>query len=138
MGKPGVGKELSCFCAARSHLAESNDLAAGIEFLNTLRQLRQRNQLTSYIGNLKFVLLPDVEQEQVLTSVEPLLKFFNLYRGCAHLGFGLPHPLVKAAYNGILTQNVHQVYREHGIFEKSGRFDSGTLARSALPNVPIY
>src|SRR5208283_799831 len=65
VGEPSLAENLHCLCTARSHLAQRDDLATGIKFPHARRQLVQGNQLPADVGDLEFVFVADIKQEQI-------------------------------------------------------------------------
>ena len=60
-----------------------HNLAAGIQFVNTLGQLSERNQIAIDVADLVFMRLANVEHEQVFAGIKPTLQFFYLnFRNC--------------------------------------------------------
>src|SRR5271167_4594027 len=74
---------------AWSHLANSNDLLARIQLVQTLRKLRQRNQVSSDVGYLIFVLVAHIQQEQIFALIEALFQLFSLNLRNTHSDFSL-------------------------------------------------
>ena len=61
--KSCLAQELDGFGAAPSHLAVGHDLAAGIEFVNPLGQLVERDEMTPEVGDLILVRLAHVQDK---------------------------------------------------------------------------
>ena len=66
-------QEVHCLRAARAGAAVSHDLAAGVEFMNTLRKITQRNQMSANVAYLLFVRLADVQDKDVFSRIQPPL-----------------------------------------------------------------
>ena len=60
--------------AAWSHLAESDDLFARIQLIQTLRKLGQRDQVPSDIGYLILIFIAHLQQEKTIALIEALLE----------------------------------------------------------------
>src|SRR5271170_371687 len=86
-----LSQKLRGLLAATTALAVDNDLAAAVEFIDACRQVAQRNEFRSEVGDLVFVRLAHVEHEEVFAGVESALEFdradlrdtvLNLCRRC--------------------------------------------------------
>ena len=67
-------QQFNRFDAARSHLAQSHNLLPGAELIQTLQQLRQRDEVPADIGDLVFVLIAHIEQKNVFTGIPLALE----------------------------------------------------------------
>src|SRR5205814_7141106 len=73
LAESGLTQEIHRFRAAHARAAVSHDLAAGVEFMNTLRKITQRNQMSANVAYLIFVRLADVQDKDVFSRIQPPL-----------------------------------------------------------------
>src|SRR5207245_5363289 len=65
--------------AAHPGAAMGDDLTAGIEFVDALRQIAQRNQMAANVADLIFVWLAHIQDEDIFACVQFLLELFHLH-----------------------------------------------------------
>src|SRR5580658_912351 len=95
-GEAGLLQESYCLGAAAAHLAVDYDFAAGIQFVNAIGQVVQRNQMSANVADLIFVRLTHVEHEEIFFRVETTIQLFylNFRKSCSH-GLFLPTNAAK-------------------------------------------
>src|SRR5579864_1250475 len=79
-------QECNCLGAASAHFAMDHNFAAGIQLVDPLRQIVQRNQVSAQVADLIFMRLAHVENKHVVLLVQTALQFFylNLRNSVAH------------------------------------------------------
>ena len=76
----GFLEEIDGLCAAYATFAVSDDFAARVEFVDTLGQIAERDQVAANIADLVLVRLTDVKDEDVFVGVQAPLEFLPLRR----------------------------------------------------------
>ena len=77
MVKTRLAQHLHCFCAARAHFADSDNVPVHVEFVKPLRQFRERDQLPADVGDFVLELIAYIKQKEILSSIQPLFQFFD-------------------------------------------------------------
>jgi hypothetical protein len=70
-----LAEKVDCLGAAASHFAVGDDLAIGIELVEALGQIVERDEMTAEVGDLVFVGLAHVEDEKLFAGVETAFQF---------------------------------------------------------------
>src|SRR5512146_943100 len=71
----GFLEEIDGLCAAYATFAVSDDFAARVEFVDTLGQIAERDQVAAEVADLVFMRLADIEHEDVVAGIEAALEF---------------------------------------------------------------
>ena len=69
----GLPQEVHRLRAARAGAAVSDDLAAGVEFINAFRKITQWDQVSANVADLIFVRLANVQDEDVFSRIQTSL-----------------------------------------------------------------
>jgi hypothetical protein len=84
--EPPLLKEFHSLHSPRAHLAKGHNLLAGIQLVQPLWQLGQGDEMSSDVGYFKFILVANIEQEEILAMIEAALQIFSLNFGDTHFG----------------------------------------------------
>jgi hypothetical protein len=86
-------KIFDSFDTPRSHLAHGHNLLEGIQFIETLWQLRKRDEVTANVRYLILILIAHIQEKHAISLIESLFEFFGLdfrYAHCGPLSFADP------------------------------------------------
>ncbi len=70
----GLLQELRCFLAAAAALAVDYDLAAAIQFADTLLQVAEGNEVATDLGYFEFMGFAYIEQKEIFARISLLLE----------------------------------------------------------------
>src|SRR5205823_3841408 len=76
-----LAQEVHSLGAAHTGAAVGHNFAAGVEFVDALGQIAQRDKISINVADLVLVRLADIEHENVFTGIEPTLQFLYLNFG---------------------------------------------------------
>jgi hypothetical protein len=80
-------QQFHSFYASRPHLAERHDLLSGVQLVEAPGQLRERNEVSPYVGNLVLIFFAYIEKKEVFAMIEAAFQVFGLDLGDTHFGF---------------------------------------------------
>jgi len=88
LAETGLAEEVDGLRGTLAALAVRNDFARGIEFMNAARELAERDQVSVQIADLIFVGLADIQDEDIVSAIEPFLQFAGSNFRDVEIGLG--------------------------------------------------
>src|SRR6184192_1378456 len=112
-----LAQEVHSLGAAHTGAAVGHNFAAGVEFVDALGQIAQRDKISINVADLVLVRLADIEHENVFTGIEPTLQFL-------YLNFEPPFPPVSPHHGFRKIHCSRSVWSRLDGFRKPGSQDS--------------